>query len=143
MAEVTAIHIGPDQSPAPLTAVTEVEAVVGKGLKGDRKYGTHRHISIVSTEELEEAAANWGAAIPTGSTRRQITITGSRLPRDEGVLVRLGEVVVAVNGDCSPCHIMESSVGPGARDALVHLAGITGSIVEGGTIHVGDAVEFE
>lgn len=143
MAEVTAIHIGPDQSPASLTAVGEVEAVAGQGLVGDRKYGSHREISIVSTEELDEAAAKWGSDIADGSTRRQITITGSRLPRDEGVIIRVGEVVVTVNGDCSPCEPMESSVGPGSREALIHLAGITGSIIEGGTIRLGDTVEFE
>lgn len=143
MAEVTALHIGPDQSPAPLSAVAEVEAVAGQGLVGDRKYGARRQISIVSTEELEEAEAKWGSAIAGGSTRRQVTITGSRLPRDEGVIIRLGEVVVAVAGDCTPCEPMERSVGPGSREALKLLAGITGSIIEGGTIRVGDTVEFE
>lgn len=143
MPEVVAIHIGPGTWPEPLTAVTEVEAIAGQGLVGDRKFGAHRHISIVSAEELDEAAAKWGSDIADGSTRRQITITGSRLPRDEGAVVRLGEVVVAVNGDCSPCDTMEASVGPGARDALVQLAGITGSVLEGGTIRVGDPVEFE
>ena len=143
MVEITALHIGPDSSPAPLTAVAEVEAVAGQGVVGDRKYGTARHISIVSTEELEEAAAKLGADIPTGSTRRQVTITGSRLPRDEGAIMRLGEVVVAVNGDCSPCDTMEVSIGPGARQALVELGGITASIIEGGTIRLGDAVVFE
>lgn len=143
MAEVTAIHIGPDPSPGLLASVAEVEAVAGQGLVGDRKYGANRHISIVSTEELDEAAAKWGSDIAVGSTRRQITVTGSRLPRSEGTIVRLGEVLVSVNGDCSPCDIMETSVGPGAREALVHLAGITGSVIEGGTIRVGDPVEFE
>lgn len=143
MAKVTALHIGPDTSPGPLTSVPEVEAVTGVGLVGDRKYGALRHISIVSTEELEEASADFGAAIPAGSTRRQVTITGSRLPREEGVIIRLGDVVVSVNGDCAPCDTMEASIGPGAREALVQLAGVTGSIIEGGTIRVGDPVVFE
>ncbi len=142
MPEVTAIHIGTEKSPAPLTSVSEVEAVTGQGLVGDRKFGSPRHISIVSTEELDEAAAKWGAPIPAGSTRRQITITGSRLPRQQGAIVRLGEVLIKVNGDCAPCEIMETSVGPGARGALAELAGITASIIEGGTIQVGDPVEF-
>jgi len=36
---------------------------------------------------------------------------------------------------------MEESVGVGARAALQGLAGVTGSIVAGGVIRVGDQVE--
>ena len=53
-----------------------------------------------------------------------------------------GDVVVEVNGDCSPCQEMSDTIGPGVRDHLRDRAGITGSIVKGGTIRVGDTVEI-
>lgn len=142
MPEVTGIHVAPATWPEPVLAVDEIEAVAGAGLVGDRKYGARRQITIVSTEELAEAAAELGADIPPGSTRRQITISGTRLDRTEGATIRLGEVVVSVHGDCSPCDEMNESVGPGARDALRGRAGVTGTIVSGGVIHVGDPVQL-
>jgi MOSC domain-containing protein YiiM len=140
MPEVTGIHIAPGTWPEQVRAVDEVEAVAGQGLVGDRKFGTRRQISIVSTEELADAATELGGEIRPGSTRRQITITGARLDRTEGATIRLGDVVVSVHGDCSPCDEMEQSVGPGARAALRGRAGVTGTIVSGGTIRVGDPV---
>lgn len=140
MAEVTAIHIAGETWPEPVHAVDSVEAVAGQGLVGDRKFGAQRQITVVSAEELDEVAEAWGHEIPAGATRRQITITGARLNRERGATIQLGEVVVSVHGDCSPCDEMEESVGPGARAALVGKAGVTGIILEGGTIRVGDEV---
>ncbi len=139
---VEAIHIGGKQ-PAPLESVSEVEAVAGRGLVGDRYFDGYRQISIVSSEELAEAAAEWGGEIPAGSTRRQITISEGRFNRTPGTSIRLGDVVVQVNGDCSPCEQMNKSVGPEAREFLRGRGGITGSIVEGGTIRVGDPVKID
>ena len=140
MAEVTGIHISPSTWPEPMVAVDAVEAVAGRGLVGDRKYDSRRQISIVSTEELAEAAARLGIDIPAGSTRRQVTISEGRFNREPGSTIRLGDVVVTVNGDCSPCDEMEETIGLGARAALQGLAGVTGTIVSGGTIRVGDPV---
>jgi len=143
MAHVTGIHIAAATWPEQVQAVEEVEAVAQQGLVGDRKFGARRQISIVSNEEIDEAAAKWGGEIPQGLTRRQITISEGRFNRDPGSTIRLGEVVVTVNGDCSPCDEMELSIGPGARAALVELGGVTGTIVEGGVIRIGDPVEFD
>jgi len=67
----------------------------------------------------------------------------TRLNRTPGTTIKVGEVVVTVNGDCSPCDEMNLSVGPGARDHLKERAGITGMIEKGGTIRVGDPVVLE
>lgn len=142
MAHVTNIHIAESPWPVRVHSVDEVEAVADKGLVGDRKYGAKRQISIVSNDELAEAAAKLGSEIPAGATRRQITISEGRFDRTPGGTIRIGEVVISVNGDCSPCDEMEQSIGPGARAALVELGGVTGTIVEGGTIRVGDPVEM-
>jgi MOSC domain-containing protein YiiM len=143
MAQVTGIHIAAATWPEPVRAVDAVEAIARQGLVGDRKLGTRRQISIVSMEELDEAAARLGAEIPPGATRRQITISEGRFNREPGSTIRLGEVIVEVNGNCSPCDEMNASIGPGAQAALIDLAGVTGTIVEGGVIRVGDPVEID
>lgn len=143
MSRVTGIHIGEAAWPEPVRSVDEVEAVAGQGLVGDRKFGARRQITIVSTDELDEAAAVWGGEIWPGSTRRQITISGARLNREEGAVIRLGDVVVSVQGDCTTCEEMEQTVGVGARAALDGRAGVTGTILESGTIRVGDPVTLD
>ncbi len=102
--------------------------------------GGKRQLTIVSTEELDEAAEEWGQPIPPGATRRNVTISGMRLPRKAGAKLRLGAVIVEVDQDCAPCGLMENCVGEGAKQALVERAGVRARILEGGTISVGDPV---
>lgn len=143
MAHVSGIHVAEASWPEPVHEVDEIEAIAGQGLVGDRKFGSRRQITVVSAEELDEAAAKWGSDIPAGSTRRQITISDGRFNREPGATIRLGDVVVSVIGNCSPCDEMDESIGPGARTALIDLAGVTATIVEGGTIRVGDPVQID
>jgi len=127
-----------------MESLDEVTAVAGKGLEGDRNFDQYSkgQITVVSTEELDEAAAEWGQDIVPGSTRRNVTVSGLRLPRDEGARIKLGDVVVEVYRNASPCELMEESVGPGARAALRDRAGIRGLIIKGGTLRVGDPVSL-
>ena len=141
MATVQAIHVAP-QKGAPLESVEAVEAVAGEGLQGDRYLGVggKRQLTIVSTEELDEAAEEWGQPIPPGATRRNVTISGMRLPRKAGAKLRLGAVIVEVDQDCAPCGLMENCVGEGAKQALVERAGVRARLPQGGAIRVGDPV---
>jgi len=126
-----------------MESLDEVEIVAGKGLVGDRNFDRYSkgQITLVSTEELDEAAEAWGSAIEPGSTRRNVTVTGLQLPRHPGSKIRLGDVVVEVYRDASPCELMNESVGPGAREHLRTRSGIRGLVIEGGTLRVGDLAE--
>lgn len=137
---VRSIHTGPTHG-AELDSLDSVVAVVGKGLEGDRNFGSIRNVTIVCDGELDAAAADLGIeAIPPGATRRNITVSLDALPRQHGTPIRLGEVVVEVRRDASPCELMETSVGPGAQEALRNRAGVSATVTVGGTIRVGDPV---
>jgi MOSC domain-containing protein YiiM len=140
---VVAIHTAP-RSGAALVSHHAIEAVLGKGLIGDRHFGRYSkgQITVVSADELAAAAAELGYEVPVGSTRRNVTIEGVQLPRAPGTRIGLGEVVVEVYRDAAPCATMEASVGPGAQAALRGRSGIRGLIVTGGTLRVGDPVEL-
>jgi MOSC domain-containing protein YiiM len=137
---VTAIHIAHAYG-KPVEAVDEIEAVVGKGLRGDRYYGNRRQVTIVATGELAAAAAQLGTdAIGDGATRRNITVDLPSLPRAHGTRIEIGAVALEVWRDCTPCEVMESSVAPGACAALEGRAGVSATVVEGGVIRTGDTV---
>lgn len=141
---ITYIHTA-SESRGPTQSRDVVLAVEGMGVEGDRTFGRgdKRQITIVSTEELEKAGAELGQPVEPGSTRRNVTVSGVELLREQGMIIRLGDVVVEVSGDCTPCDLMETSVGTGARAALANRAGVTGRIIEGGTISVGDPAIVE
>jgi MOSC domain-containing protein YiiM len=140
---VTAIHIAPEYG-RPVEPVSEVEADTGRGLRGDRYYGTRRQVTIVATGELEAAAAELGVdRIEGGATRRNITVELPSLPRTHGTRIVIGAAVVEVWRDCAPCEVMEASVAPGARAALRDRAGVSATVVEGGVIRVGDPVRLD
>jgi MOSC domain-containing protein YiiM len=121
-----------------------IEAVAGKGLVGDRHFDRYSkgQITVVSTDQLAKAEEKLGYSIPMGATRRNITVEGLELPDVVGARIRLGDVVVEVYRNASPCIGMEEAVGSGAQEALRGHSGIRGMIVEGGTISIGDTVEL-
>lgn len=140
---LTHIHIAPVHG-APVTSLTEVEAVAGSGLSGDRNFGRERQVTVVCTGELDQAAsALWMASINPGATRRNLTVDLPSLPRRPGTRLIIGEVALEVRRDCAPCETMERSVGAGARLALIDRAGVSARVIQGGTLRVGDQVSIE
>ena len=111
MPSVTNIHLSTAHR-ADLTEVSEVLAVEGKGLEGDRYLGTTRNVTVVAQGELEAAAQELGYPVLPGATRRNITVDTDRLPRTTGTLLQIGEATLSVWRDCPPCERMYETVGP-------------------------------
>ncbi len=139
-ARVVSIHLAPGTR-LPTKSVESVVAEAGVGLVGDRYHGTrHRHVTVQSLTDLEEAAADLGAPVPAGSTRRNVTISAGPVPTEPGTRMRLGDVLLEVVRLAAPCRLMDDYVGPGAMRALHARGGAVFRILESGTIRVGDAV---
>ena len=127
------------ESGAPLTPLSEVEAITGVGLLGDRHAeNAARQVSIQSIEELAMASERLGREIAPDQTRRNITIDAGALPRTRGQRLHLGEAELEVFSDAPPCALMTELIGKGARPALKKLAGIHCRVINGGTIRIGD-----
>lgn len=141
-AEVVGIHLAPGTR-LPMRDVDSATLDAGKGLVGDRYHGSkHRHVSVQSLHELAEAAADFGGPISPNRTRRNITISAGRLPRDPGHQWRIGDVVLEVVRDAAPCRMLDMELGDGARTALRRRAGVICRVLTDGDIRLGDAVEF-
>jgi MOSC domain-containing protein YiiM len=144
---VEAIFIGPANA-GPLGEVPEVEAVVGKGLVGDRQYRENappdeesgRDITLIEAEALEALAAEHGIELGPGESRRQLQTRGIRLNPLVGKRFLVGDVECVGIELCEPCSHLQKLTEPGVMRGLVHRGGLRADILRGGTIRSGDPI---
>jgi MOSC domain-containing protein YiiM len=137
-ASVVALHVTP-RSRAPLVPRTEVRALEGRGIEGDRhaRAGTRRQVLFVEVETLD------ALGLAPGAIREQVTVRGLKLDDlAPGTRVRIGGAELEVAGPCDPCTRMEE-IRPGLRAALEGRRGRFMSVVRGGTIAVGQSLEVD
>lgn len=148
---VSAIHVAPEAG-ADVEARERVDAVTGRGLRGDRYFagvGTYsasardvpREITLIESETLAALEREVGIELPAGAHRRNVTTQGIALDRLVGERFRVGNTVCEGVERCAPCSYLERLLGiDGLHDALVGRGGIRARIVESGSIAVGDEV---
>jgi MOSC domain-containing protein YiiM len=151
---IEAIFIAPTAG-APMQALTEVEAVVGVGLEGDRYatavgfYSTRptdpgaREVTLFEGEVLDALRAEHGIELSAAEHRRNLTVRDTRLNDLLGHRFRIGDVVLEGVKDCPPCEHLHGLVAKPVLQPLVDRGGLRARIVEGGKIRVGDAVRLE
>jgi len=135
---VEAIHLGAEGVPE-LWEVESVSAVAGRGLEGDRHFHPEgakpgQAITLVDAAEVERVG------LPSGGTRRQVTVRGVDVNGLVGKHFRIGDVECYGVELCEPCLHLESLTRPGIIKELTHRAGINADILTDGTIAVGDEV---
>ena len=142
MATVLFLHLAPG-SRLPMKQVSSVAVETARGIVGDRYHGArHRQVSVQSATSLAEASELFGAEIPAGLTRRNITVDEGEVPREPGALITLGPVVLEVVRVAAPCKLLDDTIGRGAQEALRRRGGSICRVLEGGPISVGDPVTF-
>ncbi|MFD1571939.1 MOSC domain-containing protein [Halorubrum laminariae] len=151
---IEAIHVAPD-SGEPMEARDRVEAVSGRGVRGDRYFldrGTYsqsardvsRELSLIERETLEAVERDYGISVGANEHRRNLTTAGIGLNRLVGVRFRVGEAVCEGVELCEPCSYLERHLErEGVRDALVHRGGLRARIVSDGTIETGASISIE
>ena len=146
---VVNIHIAAEAA-KPLESVSEIRAVAGKGLEGDRyfkKVGTYsdhpgsgREVTLIEAEAIEALARELKIQLAPGASRRNITTRGAPLAHLVGVRFRVGGVLLEGTRLSEPCKHLEGLTQQGVLAGLVHRGGLRTVIVEGGTIRVGDLI---
>ena len=135
-----------------MRAVDSADAVAGKGLRGDR-YGSgsgKRGITLIQAEHLPVIAALAGLdgvhldglGLEPARLRRNLMVEGIPLIALKGRRFRIGEVLCEGTSPCDPCSRMEAALGPGGYNAMRGHGGLCARILEGGTLRIGDAVEW-
>ncbi len=148
---VVSIHITP-QATSPMQSVTEVRAVAGQGLEGDRyflkrgtkssKPGPDREVTLIEIEAIEALERDYGVKLSPGDARRNIVTRGVALNHLVGKEFRVGEAVLRGIRLCEPCqHLVQLTGQEKVLQGLVHRGGLRAQILKSGAIRVGDVVE--
>jgi MOSC domain-containing protein YiiM len=146
---VVSIHIAPNGA-APMQALERVRAVAGRGLAGDRYFGSTgtyssdpgsgRHVTLIEIEAIEALKRDYDIDLPAALSRRNIVTRGVALNHLIGREIKVGEAIIRGSRLCDPCSHLEKFTRRGVLRGLIHRGGLRADILSGGTIGVGDAI---
>ena len=126
--------------------IAQAAITIERGLEGDHKGAKfpRRQVSVLALEDWRAALAELsdlaGAVeLPWTARRANLLVEGVRLPRAIGARLRIGSVLIEVTAQTYPCGRMDEAH-PGLLKALAQewRGGVTGRVVEGGLIAIGD-----
>lgn len=146
---VVSIHIAPSAA-APTKEVTEVRAVAGKGLEGDRyftgtgtysKPGSGAKVTLIESEAIEALKRDYDIELNPGDSRRNIVTRGVPLNHLVGREFKVGAVTLRGTHLCEPCAHLQKLTQQGVMRGLVHRGGLNAEILTSGVIRVGDRVD--
>ena len=155
---VVSLHIAPEAS-APMLTVSEVRAVPGRGLEGDRYFlatGFYsktpsvggREVTLIEVESVEALfsgivdadGGTLGIKLTPAATRRNIATSGVPLNHLVDREFRVGEVLMRGTRLCEPCTHLEELTQRRVLHGLLHRGGLRARILTEGLIRVGDRV---
>jgi MOSC domain-containing protein YiiM len=132
-------------SRAPMEKIEQASISTELGLTGDCKGSKfpERQITLMAIEDWKAALARLGGIDLDWSARRaNLLVSGIKLPRGRGSQIAIGDVVVEVRDQTSPCQQMENAQ-VGLRKALSGdwRGGVSCRVISGGEIRIGDGVQ--
>ncbi|WP_423746724.1 MOSC domain-containing protein [Haladaptatus sp. SPP-AMP-3] len=143
-----------------MQARMDVEAVAGRGLRGDRYFEERglwnfldedpnrdvkeaSDVTFIEAEALAAVEQEASIEISPGAHRRNVTTRNVPLNHLVGQTFTVGDVLCEGIQLCEPCGYMQSLVGEeGLSEALVHRGGLNASVIESGQFGVGDEVRW-
>ena len=142
-----------------MRARSEVRALAGKGLEGDRYalgVGSYsrvarpvaRHVSLIGREAMDaannELSRRGLVPFELGETRRNIVVEGIDVYALLGQGFRIGAVRMRGSDITRPCHLPSAAAGkPGFKEAYHNRGGILAEILSDGVISIGNVLLAE
>ena len=146
---VISINIAPEAE-APMQSVTEVRAVPGQGLEGDRYFdhkGTFskpqpdRELTLIEAEAIEALRSEFQVDFGLTASRRNIVTRGVPLNHLVDKEFWIGDVKARGLRLCEPCAHLQRLSHPKVLPGLVHRGGLRAQILTEGMIRVGEVVK--
>lgn len=149
-----ALIIGKDAG-KPLHFVDSIEAIAGKGLKGDRYFyaqgtfnkpqlsQTVREVSILPYESLAQCNAKLGTTLDFLDLRRNLIIKNFDAEALTGKEFSIGTAKFKLIRTCPPCRYLSRLLDADIMTGLKYIGGYRATIVQSGVICVRDEIEFK
>ena len=124
--------------------VPEALLVPDRGLEGSVDRSRRRQVTVLGREAWHAALTELGAEVDPAARRANLYVSGLALAHTRGQVLRIGECRLLVGGELTPCERMDEAH-RGLQDALRPdwRGGVFTQVLTGGTIRVGDGVEWE
>ncbi len=145
---VELIYIAP-KATAPTVSVTEILAIPGVGLEGDRyalRQGTFFkpepdfELTLIEAEAIEALKRDYNVELAPGEARRNLVTRGIALNHLVGRDFQIGEVKAHGIRLCEPCDHLQRLTGRQLIKGLRHRGGLRAQILTQGAIRVGDSL---
>lgn len=122
--------------------IQSVTLLANWGLEGDAHGGHwHRQVSLLSVEKIEDFRRR-GATVGYGAFGENLVVSGvdvSSLP--VGTLLRIGPALLEMTQIGKECH-NHCAIYQVVGDCIMPREGVFARVLEGGVIHVGDAISI-
>jgi MOSC domain-containing protein YiiM len=135
---------------APMRRAASARLLTGRGLEADRYAlggGTwarypdlEKQVTLIDADDVAAVAAEVGADLTPGDTRRNLVTTGIDLPSLVGRWFAVGEALLFGVKRCPPCTHLERLTGTRLVKAMVHRGGINAAVFAGAVITPGTVV---
>jgi len=128
----------------PMDSVQEATLVAGQGMQGSVGRSRRRQVTILAREAWASATEQAGLDPGPASRRANILVSGIELAHTRGRVLLVGSCRISIGGELTPCERMDEAA-PGLRRALETdwRGGVFGQVLDGGTVRVGDRVDWE
>lgn len=133
----------------PMRRVSEVEALAGRGLRGDRyaeglgyySKADPCEVTLIEGEVLDLIRERFGFNVHQGQHRRNLIVRGLQLRELDGCQLRIGAVLLEYDRPRPPCAYVERLTQKGMTRTLGEGAGVAVRVLESGWLHEGSPIE--
>ena len=150
--ELVGIFIAPFAK-ATMVPVSEVRAIPGRGLEGDRYflgqgtfsrgYKPDAELTLIESEAVAALAREESIALQHGEPRRNLVTRSVALNHLVGREFMVGDVRMRGHRLCEPCtHLAQVTGQEAIVRALLHRAGLRAQVLTEGTLRAGDPIRL-
>jgi MOSC domain-containing protein YiiM len=132
----------------PMVSVSEVKALAGRGLVGDRHLSrtigksVDKNLTLIESEKILDYGAATGLSFTAQDARRNIVTSGIELNPLVGNEFYVGAIRVRALELCEPCSLLARRTQRAVLWGLAHKGGLRCQILTDGVIQLGDTVRY-